>query len=200
MLKFLMLSLTTALAIASSSSDAATAISGAQTASGYAYFWCSDANDVTEATTCAIRRCKTEASGAGADSRKCHVLDTDPAHGWWAIYEREDGGLSWAFARDRQAAIDGAYNKCAKLSRCGDDAAHVFSDGHLPPAKPINREERWRTVCNNGACTRTYADGRHVRFNACLNPTTGVAFDNLDGSCSGFDMTGLAFGQRRANE
>jgi hypothetical protein len=87
-----------------------------------------------------------------------------------------------------------------KADRCGDEAAHVFSDGHLAAPPPSAHEQRWRTVCQNSDCTRAYSDGRRTRFTACVNPTTGAAFDNIDGSCSGFDMSGMAFGQHRLGE
>ncbi|MEI6001988.1 hypothetical protein H3V53_34125 [Paraburkholderia bengalensis] len=188
------------LALVAYKANAATAISASKTAQGYVYFWCADQKDLHQANTCSVQRCKDGASRVGADPQQCRVLDGDARHGWWAIYEREDGNLSWAFSPDRQKAIDAAYDNCMKAGRCGDEAAHVFSDGHLalPPASA--HEQRWRTVCENSACTCTYLDGHRTRFAACVNPATGSAFDNVDGSCSGFDMSGMAFGQHRMGE
>jgi hypothetical protein len=184
--------------------QAATSIAAARIADGYTYFWCTDKSNVAEAKSCALASCHDGAAADGASAKKCKTVDSSPHRSWWAIFHRKDGGISYAYADSRQKAIDDAYVICKKSgAQCPEEAAEVFSDGPLdegakpppPQATSAPPVERWTTRCVNSRCVRNYEDGRQQFFTACINSTTGFAFDNLSGSCAGVDMTGHIFGQ-----
>jgi hypothetical protein len=92
-------------------------------------------------------------------------------------------------------AIDEAYEDCKDSgAHCPDNAAQVFSDGPLPAEPtPVPKIKRWTTQCVGANCVRTYEDGRQQSFTACVNPSTGFAFDNIGGSCAGKDLSGHVF-------
>ncbi|EUC15016.1 hypothetical protein [Paraburkholderia hospita] len=187
------IALALALLLTHTLAHAASAIASSKTANGIAYYWCTDKKTVGEAKSCAVTSCREGAASDGASADGCRPFASDPRKGWWAIYHGDDGNIAAAFAPDRQQAIDTAYQRCAKDDlQCPDTAADVFSDGHL--RAPAPRVTRWATRCNNASCVRTYDDGRRVAFTACINPSTGLAFDNIDGSCSGVDMSGHLMG------
>jgi hypothetical protein len=143
--------------LAASCANAATSIAAARTADGYAYYWCTDKATVAEAKGCALASCHSNAGKDGSSTDKCKTLASDPHKGWWAIYQKSDGGLSYAFAGDRQEAIDDAYAQCTKNGgQCPDAAADVFSDGQLGDStRQAPHAERWTTSCENADCVRT---------------------------------------------
>ncbi|MBB3260890.1 hypothetical protein F4827_005797 [Paraburkholderia bannensis] len=186
---FIRIALAVGLLLTHAVAHAASAIATSETAEGIAYYWCTDKKSVAVAKSCAMTSCREGASRDGASAGGCKVFASDKRKGWWAIYHADAGGIAAGFSPDRQEAIETAYQRCERDGTgCPINTAEVFSDGRLTPPTP----QRWVTRCVNANCVRTYDDGRRVPFTACINPSTRSAFDNVDGSCAGFDMTGHA--------
>lgn len=182
----------TLLGIASSGAQAASAVAMAELSDGIsvAYGWEDHAKALGAAKKSAIETCVDSAHRQGNSGRNCHIVLSNASAGYWAIYNRADGGIAVGFSpRSQQEATNAAYAYCASKSQCDETANHVWYDngkGTLPAGADSGT---FTTYCSGNQCTRRYESGRVVHFTACMNPSTHQPFNNLDGSCSGFDMT-----------
>jgi hypothetical protein len=135
----------------------------------------------------ALEGCRVSArsNGAGNLDKKCKILDRAKGPGFGAIV-CGGNGCSWSIAYDdAQAAVDSAYNDCAKLSDdCTQKGIANWDDesgfqNKTQVKSPISQSCRPRTSsitcssqCMNGNCIITYENGckMQVQVQPKFNP------------------------------
>ena len=160
------------------------------------YAWSDHARTLEEAKADALKQCAVDAQKAGVSPKGCRIAMSNAKPGYWAIYNADDGTISASYSPvSQQAALNQAWDTCQ--SHCHDPANHTwYDDGSgRAPAAEASDSGRYTYNCQGTECVRHYVSGKVVRFTACLNPSTHQPFDNLDGSCSGFDVSGHAMYQ-----
>lgn len=158
------------------------------------YGWSDHARTLADAKADALNQCAINAREAGASPKGCHVVMSQAKPGYWAIYNADDGTISASYSPvSQQTAINQAWNGCQ--SHCHDPANHIWHDDGSGRVPGGDTSGRYTYNCDGSECVRHYASGKVVHFTACMNPSTHQPFDNLNGSCSGFDVTGHAMYQ-----
>jgi hypothetical protein len=172
-----------------SGAHAASAIAILDTPNSIIYGWEDHGKTLEEARRSAIAECARSAKKNGFSGEGCHIGMAKGTPGYWAIFGESDGRIAVGYSQNsQQEATDIAYGNCG-ANLCGNTAAHVWYDNGKGTVPAGSGSESYTVFCNGAQCTRRYDSGKVVHFTACMNPSTHQPFDNLDGSCSGFDMS-----------
>ncbi|MFJ2991745.1 DUF4189 domain-containing protein [Pandoraea sp. NPDC087047] len=182
--------LASVLALASTSTFAASAVAGVRTGHGLRYVHVTNQTSMAKAKLAALERCRTQLA-SGSRGARCDVLMAGNGPAYWAVVHASNGEVGVALGDTQESALQDAFVVCERGGQCAMEGAQVWFDNgqrpgkRLPPPKaaqaaptqcriPTGRVVRMQTQCVNGECVRTFENGCTVRFQAarCLDKET----------------------------
>lgn len=182
--------ITGVMALASTTSFAASAVAGVRTVNGLRYVYVTNQTSMAKAKLAALDRCRTRLA-PGSRGGRCEVLMAGNGPAYWAVVHASNGEVGVALGDTQTSAVQDAFVVCQRGGQCSTDGAYIWFDSgqrpgmRLPPPQaaqpqpaqckiPTGQVIRMQTRCINGECTRTYENGCTVRFQAvrCLDRET----------------------------